>query len=231
MADPTTEGQAVTATTASDAASPATAPASQAATPATQPAEGATLLDGAAKPTEGDAPKAGDKPADAAQPIEYTDFNVPEGVQLQGEVFEELKAFAKEKGLSQEDAQKLVDLGVKQSQGFNTGFTEAVAKAETEAFGLPRGEWEAKAKADPEFGGEKLGENLAAAKLALDKFGSDQLRAALNKSGLGNYPEMIRFMVKAGKAISEDGRLVTGAAAQKDRSATPIENRIYPDHK
>jgi hypothetical protein len=38
-------------------------------------------------------------------------------------------------------------------------------------------------------------------------------------------------MVKAGKAISEDGHLVTGAAAQADRANTPIENRLYPNQK
>ncbi|WP_175982558.1 peptidase [Caballeronia zhejiangensis] len=224
MADPITEGQAVTtATTASDAASPASAPAAEAATPATQPTDSATLLDGAAKPTEGDAPKPGDKPAEEAKPIEYTDFKVPEGVELKGEALDELKAFAKEKGLSQEDAQKLVDLGAKQSQAFQTQVAEQ-AKAQS-------AEWAAQTKGDKEIGGDALPENLAAAKQALDKFGSPELKSLLNQSGLGNHPEVVRFMVKAGKAISEDGRLVTGAAGQKDRSATPIENRLYPNQK
>ncbi|SAL47416.1 hypothetical protein AWB74_02130 [Caballeronia arvi] len=225
MADPITEGQTeTTATTASDAASPASAPASQAATPATQPAEGATLLDGAAdKPAEGEAAKEGDKPTEAAKPVEYTDFKVPEGVKLEGEAFDELKAYAKEKGLSQEDAQKLVDLGVKQAREFNSRIADHV-KTQT-------AEWAKQAQTDKEFGGDKLPENLAAAKQALDQFGSPELKSLLNESGLGNHPEVIRFMVKAGKAISEDGRIVTGAAGQKDRNATPIENRLYPNQK
>lgn len=225
MADPTTEGQAVTATPASDAASPAAAPEAQAATTATQPAEGGKPAEGAAKPAEGDdAPKAGDtKPADEAKAVEYTDFTMPEGVTLKGEALDELKAFAKEKGLSQEDAQKLVDMGAKQSQGFATQLAEQ-AKAQAT-------EWASQTQSDKEIGGDALPENLAAAKQALDRFGSPELKSLLNQSGLGNHPEVVRFMVKAGKAISEDGRLVTGSAGQGDRSQTPIENRIYPNQK
>lgn len=223
MADPITEGQAGTATTASDAASPAAAPASQAATTATQPAEGATLLSDAAAPAEGEAPKEGDKPAEAAQPVEYTDFKVPEGFDLKGEAFDELKAFAKEKGLSQEDAQKLVDLGVKQSQGLSARLMEHATKQAEE--------WATQTQSDKEIGGDKLPANLSAAKQALETFGTPELKSLLNQSGLGNHPEVIRFMVKAGKAISEDSELVRGTAAQKDRSAIPIANRKYPNQK
>ncbi|MDR5772084.1 MULTISPECIES: hypothetical protein [unclassified Caballeronia] len=223
MADPITEGQTDTASTASDAASSAHAPEPQAATPATQPTDGATLLDGAAKPAEGDAPKEGDKPAEEAKPIEYTDFTLPEGVTLKGEALDELKAFAKEKGLSQEDAQKLVDMGAKQSQAFTARLTE---QAQAQA-----AEWATQTQNDKEIGGEQLPENLAAAKQALDKFGSPELKSLLNQSGLGNHPEVVRFMVKAGKAISEDGRIVTGSAGNKNRADTPIANRLYPNQK
>jgi len=42
------------------------------------------------------------------------------------------------------------------------------------------------------------------AKKALDSFGTPELRTLLNESGIGNHPELIRFMVRAGKAISSD---------------------------
>jgi hypothetical protein len=49
-----------------------------------------------------------------------------------------------------------------------------------------------------------LPENLAAAKMALDTFGTPELRTLLIETGLGDHPEMIRAFVRAGKAISED---------------------------
>jgi Spy/CpxP family protein refolding chaperone len=220
MADPITDSQAVTATTASDAA-PAHAPESQAAAPeaSTTPATSAD-----AKPGEGEAAKTGDKPADAAKPAEVTyEFKVPEGFDPNTEGMNELKATAKELGLTPEQAQRIADLGVKQAQGFTTQLVEQ-QKAMT-------AQWAEQTTTDKEIGGDKLPENLGVAKKALDTFGSKELKTLLNQSGLGNHPEVVRFMVKAGKAISEDGQLITGSAAQADRANTPIENRLYPNQK
>jgi hypothetical protein len=57
------------------------------------------------------------------------------------------------------------------------------------------------------------------AKKALDAFGTTELRSLLNESGLGNHPEVIRFMFRAGKAISEDS-MVTGTKGEA-KSAGP----------
>lgn len=220
------------ATPASDAAVPASAPASQPATPAADApaadAPAATSQTASTTPTDApadkptDAPKTDDNPADGepAKPVEY-EFKLPDGVKLEGEALDELKAFAKEKGLSVEDAQKLADMGAKQAQGFANQILEQ-QKAVT-------AEWETQARGDKEFGGDKLDENLGVAKKALDKFGSPELKSMLVSTGLGNHPEVIRLLVRAGKAISEDTRIVTGAANQSDREAKPIANRLYPN--
>jgi hypothetical protein len=63
--------------------------------------------------------------------------------------------------------------------------------------------WENEAKADKEIGGAKYDENLAVARRALDAWGSDGLKAALDQSGLGSHPEMIRLLVKAGAGLKE----------------------------
>jgi hypothetical protein len=218
MADPITESQAETATTASDAVT-AHAPESQAATPDASTAQ-ATSTE--AKPAETDGAKPADKPADAPAEVVY-EFKLPEGVDLKGEALDELKATAKELGLTQEQAQRVADLGAKQAQGFAAQLVEQ-QKTMT-------AEWAEQTTTDKEIGGDKLPENLGVAKKALDTFGTPALKTLLNQSGLGNHPEVVRFFVKAGKAISEDGQLVTGAAAQTDRAAKPIENRLYPNQK
>lgn len=223
MADPITESPVIAATTASDAAT-AHAPESHAAT-AVEPVAKAAETVAETKPAEGDAAAqeaAAKAAAEAAtKPVEY-DLKLPEGL-VKGDLMDSLKEFAKEKGLTQDEAQKLADLGVKQAQGFVAQLAEA-QKTQT-------AEWATATQTDKEIGGDKLPENLAAAKKALDSFGNPGFKKLLNESGLGNHPEIVRFMVKAGKAISEDGRLVTGGAAQVDRNTLPIEERIYGKNK
>lgn len=222
MADTPTESQVAPAETASTAATPAAAPASQSAVaPAASTTQAASTE---AKPVEGEAPKPGEKPAEEAKPAEVVyEFKLPDGVELKSEAVDELKATAKEFGLTQEQAQRIADLGVKQAQGFAAQLVEQQKSLTTQ--------WAEETTTDKEIGGDKLSENLGVAKKALDSFGTPALKTLLNQSGLGNHPEVVRFMVKAGKAISEDGQLVTGAAAQADRANTPIENRLYPNQK
>jgi hypothetical protein len=222
MADPITDSQAAPADATSTTASPADAPQSQAAAPDASNAPAASTD---AKPAEPAAAKPDDanaKPAEPAKEVVY-EFKLPDGVELKGEAIEELKTTAKEFGLTPEQAQRIADLGVKQAQGFATQLVEQQK--------VMTAEWAEQTTTDKEIGGDKLSENLGVAKKALDTFGSKELKTLLNQSGLGNHPEIVRFMVKAGKAISEDGQLVTGAAAQADRANTPIENRLYPNQK
>jgi hypothetical protein len=222
MADPTTESQAAPADATSTTATPADASQSQAATPDASTAQAASTE---AKPAEPAAAKTDDAPAKPAEPAKEVvyEFKLPDGVEMKGELLDELKTTAKELGLTQEQAQRVADLGAKQAQGFAAQLMEQQKSLTTQ--------WTEETTTDKEIGGDKLSENLSVAKKALDSFGTPALKTLLNQSGLGSHPEVVRFMVKAGKAISEDGHLVTGAAAQADRAAKPIENRLYPNQK
>lgn len=125
---------------------------------------------------------------------EKYEFKSPEGQEFDTEVIGAFSEVAKELGLSQDDAQKVVDKMAAKLAERQQGTIESI-----------HNEWVESAKVDKEFGGDKLNENLATAKKALDQFGTPELRTLLNESGLGNNPEVIRFMYRAGKAISEDG--------------------------
>lgn len=151
-------------------------------------------------------------------PAEYAEFSMPEGVQMDAELGTDLKTAAKDMNLTQDQAQKLADLGAKQAQKFQQAQSEAMQKA--------RETWETESKADKEFGGEKFGENLAVAKKAMDAYASPELKTLLNQTGLGNHPEFIRLMVKAGQAISED-RIVPGRSAGTSAQAKPAAERLY----
>jgi hypothetical protein len=174
--------------------------------------------DGQGTPPAGDgAQGSADKGAQGNQPAapESYEFKMPDGVELDGKAAEEFTAIAKELKLSQADAQRIADVAVKMQQ----------KQAETHAE-MVKG-WAEGCKTDKEFGGDNLQQNLSVARKAIDTFGSPELKALLNSTGMGNHPEVVRFAFKAGKAISEDTFVQSGS-----RTPTPdasLEKRLYPN--
>lgn len=208
MTTDTLEAPATTTDTGTQVAPPATA---EATPPTTMVEQGAEATANADNPPAAES----EKPAEVqAEAVEYQPFQLPEGITADEEVLGEFKATAKELGLSQEGAQKLVELQSK------------VALKQQEAMRTMQAQWAEQSKTDKEFGGEALNENLGVAKKALDAFASPDLRTLLNESGLGNHPEVIRHFIRVGKAISEDGRVVSGTKA-----VTPSDpaRRLFPN--
>ena len=175
---------------------------------------------------DGEAGKTGDKTKDDAKPEakapeQYEEFTAPEGVDLDPALSGDLKTLAKELDLTQEQAQKVADLGAKLTQTNTAKQAEMLTTAAKE--------WEAQARADTEFGGDGFEANLGHAKKAIDAFATPELKTLLNETRLGNHPEVIRFMVRAGKAISED-RFVGGRAAPQGGKRS-TEDRLYANTK
>lgn len=127
---------------------------------------------------------------------EKYDFEVPEGLELDAELAEKFTDVAKDLGLSNEQANKVVGLYAEQIQGMQ--------EAQQASWGKTVADWSDELKADPEFGGAKFNENAEIAKMAVNKFGGDDLKKALNETGLGNHPAIVKFMHKVGVSISED---------------------------
>ena len=63
------------------------------------------------------------------------------------------------------------------------------------------------------------------AKSALDTFGNDALKSLLVETGFGNHPEIIRFMYRAGKAISEDSYIGNSEGADYSGNITCLESK------
>lgn len=129
---------------------------------------------------------------------------MPDGIQLNGEVADSFKAWAKEHNLPQDKAQQVAELGAKLVQDTQAKF-QATVQQQVDG-------WKTASTNHPEFGGDKLTESLAVAGKALDTFGSAELKTMLRETGLGNHPEVIGLLVKVGKEISED-RFVGGKQA------------------
>ena len=166
----------------------------------------------AAEGEQGKDPQDDGKPQGAPEKYE---FATPEGMQFDDAVVGAFSEAAKDLNLSQEAAQKILD---------KVG--PVMAAQQNEALQAASTEWAEASKTDKEFGGDKLNENLAVAKKAMDQFASPELRALLNESALGNNPEVIRMFYRVGKAISEDGFVVGGNAKNSEQTTA---QRLYPN--
>jgi hypothetical protein len=204
-----TEAPAPTADQAAATAAAAAAAATAAAATATETqaaAEAKTVADKAAA----DAKTAADAKAALGAPDKY-EFKAPEGQTYDSNLLTAFEVGAKEANLTQDAAQKLLD-----------SMSPKIAEAQVERATAIRKEWFDASKADAEFGGDKLEANLAVAKKGLDAFGSPELNKLLVSTGLGNHPEVIRMMFKAGQAISEDKVVVGSAPSRTQATAASI---------
>lgn len=177
----------------------------------------------ASEPAKADAAGAeGDKGAEGEKPgaPEKYEFKAPEGKEFDPEVMSVYSTVAKELDLPQASAQKILD-------AIAPKVAERFAARQSEALENVKAEWAEKTRSDKEIGGEKLQENLAVAKKAMDAFGTPELRKLLNESGLGNHPDLVKAFYKVGKAISED-KIVPGGKAPS-RGETNAAKALYPN--
>lgn len=163
------------------------------------------------------------KPADGGNSpetvVEYPAPEVPEGLTLDDGFLTDFTNIAKESGLSPEQFKKMTDMGAKMAGSI-------MAKAQ-EANQQRIDNWRQQTEADKDIGGEKLAENLSIAKRAMETFGSPELSAVLEESGLGNHPAVIKALVKIGRGVSEDS-LVPGGAQSPSPTQT-IAQQLYPN--
>jgi hypothetical protein len=220
---------ATTAATGAPAApaAPAAAPAASQQAPAGQTAQPAAAPGAATTGSEpGKDGGEGGKPAQSTAPDKY-EFKAPQGITFDADTLGAFSEVAKELGLSQDAAQKVLDkMGPKLAAQSSTELNATMQKVTTE--------WTTAVKSDQEYGGEKLTENLAVAKRAVERYASPQLRALLNPydpqknpkgMGLGNHPEVVRLFFKVGKAISEDG--VVQGGRQPSAGENDLATRLY----
>ena len=166
-----------------------------------------------------------DVPEGAPDKYEFNNKVADAPDELDPEVLTAFGDVAKELDLPQEAAQKVLDK-----------VAPVLQRRQAQAVEEVKVEWANEAKADQEFGGESLESNLTVAKSALDTFGTDALKSLLSESGLGNHPEVIRFMYRAGKAISEDSYVGNSLGANAKGNSMPrdfngIANALYSNQQ
>ncbi|WGL96480.1 peptidase [Arsenophonus nasoniae] len=131
-------------------------------------------------------------------PYKY-DFKVSEGQQLDVTAVKAFEPIARELDLSNEQAQKMVDL-------YGAKIMPQVIKQQAEQWQQQIDSWVKTVNEDQQLGSV---ESINHAQKALEKFGSPDLKQYLNDTGLGNHPELIRVFANIGQAMAEDN-MVTG---------------------
>jgi hypothetical protein len=181
--------------------------------PASPPADddlGSTALGGDVDPPADDPPA-------AAVPETY-ELAVPEGFEkLDPEAVAAATPIFKELGLSNDQANKLVPIAAEMAKRIVTDRDQQLLGTILEQ----RKDWLETARKDPEIGGANWDATLRTAAQGLDRLGfpkGSPLRGALDESGFGNHPEMIRLMSKVGSAIGEDGTFVRGEGGAGKKS-------------
>jgi hypothetical protein len=112
----------------------------------------------------------------------------------------EFATTAKELGINQEGAQRLVDFYAKQAK--------AEAVKPYEQWHAMQKQWQDEIKADPTIGGDKLEPALEKVSKVLDTYGDPEVRKALSFTGAGNNPAIVRTLVKMAEALSEGGPII-----------------------
>lgn len=147
-------------------------------------------------------------------PEAYEDFKLPEGIEIDKSMLDGVKAQFKEAGYTQDQAQKAIDLHIKNMQ------------EQQETFIQTRKEWVNEIKSDPEFGGDKFDATVRGSQLALRKFDTDgKMVELLETSGFGDHPGVIKFMARVHAALGEDP--VHGERHNDRGNAKPLHERLY----
>jgi hypothetical protein len=165
-------------------------------------------------------PKGEAKPADKKVPEKY-EIKLPEHSQLSQQLLEKTAADARERGLSNAEAQDLLN---ERSGAVSAYINEANAAMSG---------WLEQAKADEEIGGDNFEKSVHLGNQALEKFASPELQELLHTSKLGNHPEVIRFMRKIGEAMADDTIVKAPAGGQpvKQKTNSTPAKRMFPNTK
>lgn len=191
----------------------------------TKPAEGETLLTDKKDDEAKDTPKA---------PEAYTAFVAPEGVTLDPKAIEAATPIFKELGLTQDQAQKLVNLQAQREAD--------AAKAPKATYDTLRQTWRSEVQADKDIAGysvdgksgiDAVKVDIGRALNTLDPKLASDFRQAMDLTGAGDNPAFVKAFWKLSQSVVE-GRPVSGRGpsplGQKAPGAKPpsAAQALYP---
>lgn len=205
-AEPVTTPAEVT-TKVGETAAPVAPPAS---TPAAAPVAAPKAEEKAPAPAVVETPKPAEekkdeKAPDAKPPVvpDKYDLKLPDGSLLHASHVEKIATDAKALGLSQEQAQGMLN---RESQ-LRASYVEAAQ----EELNQKSEAWVEEIRADKELGGAEFERTAEMSKRFIDRFADAETKQTLNDTKLGNHPGLVRMIARAAKLMSEDTMVIPGA--------------------
>jgi len=162
-------------------------------------------------------------------PETYT-FTAPEGVTLDPAILAEVSPIFKDLGLSQDSAQKLVDFYQKQTSNIQSDLAKNVDKT--------RSDWRDQVRADPTIGSKLTSHVLPEIGRAFDKLPAEvskSFREALDFTGAGDHPSVVRALYEWSKLVSEGTHISGNAPSPHGQTANgqvskpSIAASLYPN--
>jgi hypothetical protein len=175
-------------------------------------------------------PSAAATPAPAAPPPvnltpERYDLTL-EGFSIDPALVQNADPVLRDIGLSNDAANKLLPV----ARDIMARTQESLVRQIGEAAAAQKKSWHDAFVSDPEIGGSRRTETEHLAAKALDAMGYAQghpFRQALDNSGFGNHPDMIRAFRRLGELVGEDGGFVRPTTASN--RSRPVWERLYPN--
>lgn len=201
-----------------------TQPASAVAQPASPAPAAAASAPPAAAPAPsilGADPAAPANPAAPAAAPEKYEFKAPEGQSLDALSLDAYSPLFKELGLTQQQAQKLVDkqfeLAPKLAESWQKQIGDQIAQETAN--------WAKASREDKDFGGANFDANAKIANKALAAFGTPELRNLLVESGYANHPAFVRLFWTIGQKLAESS---PPAGGNPPATKPTTERVLYP---
>ena len=165
----------------------------------------------------------------AGAPEAYTNFTAPEGTTLDAATISEAAPIFKELGLSQEQAQKLVDFYSTKTGKINSDLSKAVDDM--------RAGWRNAVMADKDLGPkiDQVKIELGRAKDRLPAQVRSAFDEALNITGLGDHPAIVKGFYEMAKLVNEGTHVTGGGPSAEGQTAPGKSNRptlagaLYPN--
>jgi len=147
------------------------------------------------------------------------DLKLPEEGYFDPEVVNRVAEMAKRLNLKSEDAQGILDASVNEVTEFAKNMDAGMEAAKVE--------WAKYVASDKEIGGEALSQSKELAKAVLTKFGTEGLIKDLERTGLGNHPEMLRLLSRIGRSMKEDDFIAGGSNSGGNKNDMDAASRLY----
>lgn len=156
-----------------------------------------------------------EQPSDPV-PESYADFTTDDGQHtIAAEDVPEFAAAAKELGLSQDKARKVLMSLV---PAFKGRFEKNLAAVQET--------WAQEARRDPEYGGDKYESSMQLANVAYRRWATPELAKLMSAAGLTRHPDFIRLFYRIGKSMSQDTGVAGQGSPQPKRPHFPNSNMV-----